>query len=155
MKHLPKSPEAAHLRRLARAWVEAADAAPDASPDELAAMPEHLEFLAAAAAYGDAVAAAQGKVAMPPMDLLANFMPPPEKMHIPGIYPERERDTTVGPAIDLIASFPVAGDGKRWRCKLCKRDKFTRPTGHNCVGGYRKHNLKFEIVPDEQPVEQP
>lgn len=33
-----------------------------------------------------------------------------------------------------------------WKCLLCGRNTFTRRTAHNCVGGYRKHNIKWEAI---------
>lgn len=27
----------------------------------------------------------------------------------------------------------------RYRCKICKRDKFQKPIPHNCTMGYLKH----------------
>jgi hypothetical protein len=33
------------------------------------------------------------------------------------------------------------------KCLLCGRDKFSQPTPHKCVGGFRKRKLKF--VPAE------
>lgn len=33
---------------------------------------------------------------------------------------------------------------KRFRCKFCGRDKFTKKSPHNCVGGFRKRNIEWE-----------
>lgn len=35
---------------------------------------------------------------------------------------------------------------KRYKCLLCGRDKFTRKSPHNCVGGYRKHHIQWEAL---------
>ncbi len=34
----------------------------------------------------------------------------------------------------------------RYKCLLCGRDKFISKTAHNCIGGYRKHGLKWEEI---------
>lgn len=34
----------------------------------------------------------------------------------------------------------------KYRCYACGRDKFDRPSPHNCKGGFRKQGLKFETV---------
>lgn len=31
----------------------------------------------------------------------------------------------------------------RYKCLLCGRDKFTRKSPHNCIGGFRKRNIKW------------
>ncbi len=36
----------------------------------------------------------------------------------------------------------------RYKCLLCGRDKFTRKTPHNCVGGYRKHKIEWQPIYD-------
>ncbi len=33
---------------------------------------------------------------------------------------------------------------KRFKCKLCGRDKFTKKSPHNCVGGFRKRHIEWE-----------
>ena len=38
----------------------------------------------------------------------------------------------------------------RYKCNLCGRDRFTRKTPHNCVGGYRKHGLKWTPIPEKE-----
>lgn len=37
---------------------------------------------------------------------------------------------------------------KTYKCLLCGRDKFTKKTPHQCVGGYRKRKLKWEEIYD-------
>ena len=34
----------------------------------------------------------------------------------------------------------------KYRCLLCGRDKFQEKTPHYCVGGYRKHHIKWEEI---------
>lgn len=34
----------------------------------------------------------------------------------------------------------------RYKCLLCGRDKFIKPTPHNCIGGFRKRGLKWERI---------
>ena len=34
----------------------------------------------------------------------------------------------------------------RYKCLLCGRDKFTQKTSHYCVGGYRKHKIKWQPI---------
>jgi len=34
-------------------------------------------------------------------------------------------------------------DKIKYKCLLCSRENFDRPTSHYCVGGYRKHKLKW------------
>lgn len=34
----------------------------------------------------------------------------------------------------------------RYRCLLCGRDKFTRKSPHNCKGGFRKRNIKWQPI---------
>jgi len=34
----------------------------------------------------------------------------------------------------------------RYRCLLCGRDTFTSKTSHYCVGGYRKHKIKWQPI---------
>ncbi len=38
----------------------------------------------------------------------------------------------------------------RYKCNLCGRDKFTHKTPHYCVGGYRKHGLKWTPIPEKE-----
>ena len=38
---------------------------------------------------------------------------------------------------------------KRYRCLLCGRDKFTRKSPHQCVGGFRKRRIRWAIVTDD------
>lgn len=38
---------------------------------------------------------------------------------------------------------------KIWKCLLCGRDKFTKKSPHNCNSGYRKRNIKWEEVKQE------
>lgn len=34
-------------------------------------------------------------------------------------------------------------DKIKYKCLLCGRDNFDRHTSHYCVGGYRKHKIKW------------
>jgi len=34
----------------------------------------------------------------------------------------------------------------RYKCLLCGRDKFTQKSPHNCVGGFRKHKIKWQKI---------
>jgi hypothetical protein len=34
----------------------------------------------------------------------------------------------------------------RYKCLLCGRDKFTSKSAHNCVGGFRKRKIQWEVV---------
>ena len=34
----------------------------------------------------------------------------------------------------------------RYKCLLCGRDTFTQKSPHCCVGGYRKHHIKWQII---------
>ncbi len=36
----------------------------------------------------------------------------------------------------------------RYKCNLCRRDKFTHKTPHKCVGGFRKRELKWTPIPE-------
>lgn len=35
---------------------------------------------------------------------------------------------------------------KKFECLLCGRDKFTKKTAHYCIGGYRKHGIKWKEI---------
>ena len=34
----------------------------------------------------------------------------------------------------------------RFKCLLCGRDKFTHKSPHYCIGGYRKHKIKWQPI---------
>lgn len=43
-----------------------------------------------------------------------------------------------------------------FKCLLCCRDKFTRPSPHRCIGGFRKRKLVWEnITPKTNKVKCP
>lgn len=41
----------------------------------------------------------------------------------------------------------------RYKCLLCGRNKFTRKSPHHCVGGFRKRNIKWEIIETNDSME--
>lgn len=47
-------------------------------------------------------------------------------------------------------SKPCIRLGARYKCLLCGRDKFTRKSPHNCVGGYRKHKIQWQEIIENQ-----
>lgn len=59
-----------------------------------------------------------------------------------------EVNKLVGMAKTIEKKEPV-----RYKCLLCGRDKFTKKTPHQCVGGYRKRKLKWEEIYDTLPNE--
>lgn len=59
-------------------------------------------------------------------------------------------DDTGNSALPLADVTNRASNKKpvRYRCLLCGRDKFTRKSPHNCKGGFRKRNIKWEPIYD-------
>lgn len=51
--------------------------------------------------------------------------------------------------LGLLAALELI-EGKKtivgYKCLLCGRDKFTRKSHHNCVGGFRKRGLRWEPI---------
>ena len=41
---------------------------------------------------------------------------------------------------------------KKFECVLCGKNKFTRKSAHYCVGGYRKHKIKWKEIILEQEM---
>ena len=56
---------------------------------------------------------------------------------------EEEKDMLMNVAMQKIAELekPV-----RYECMLCGRDKFTRKSPHNCVGGFRKRKIEWKPI---------
>jgi hypothetical protein len=51
--------------------------------------------------------------------------------------------------LGLLAALQLIESKKTiigYKCLLCGRDKFTRKSHHNCVGGFRKKSLKWEAI---------
>lgn len=48
----------------------------------------------------------------------------------------------------IIAIIDDGVDKKptRWECLLCGRNKFIKKSAHNCVSGYRKHNIEWKPI---------
>ena len=42
---------------------------------------------------------------------------------------------------------------QRFICLLCGRDKFTRRSPHYCIGGYRKHHIKWQEIVTEKEMD--
>lgn len=43
-----------------------------------------------------------------------------------------------------IGNTNVVCQGGKFECLLCGRNKFTRKSPHYCVGGFRKHHIKWK-----------
>lgn len=41
---------------------------------------------------------------------------------------------------------PIVLQSVKWKCMLCGRDKFTRKSPHNCVGGFRKRKIVWQQI---------
>jgi hypothetical protein len=55
-------------------------------------------------------------------------------------------DWSVKPVLQQTHVSGSSSVQKRYKCLLCGRNKFTSRTSHYCVGGYRKHKIKWAEV---------
>ena len=44
----------------------------------------------------------------------------------------------------------VGGNRAKYKCLLCGRKKFIRKEAHYCVGGYRKHKIKWKRINNDE-----
>ncbi len=148
---LNSHPTAIALRSAAMDWVNHPDTlnSSDRSARELDAL--NVKLLKAAQAYAHAVTVAKIEEDHKIKEVVAAGMAVPVDFAFPkNTRYTTTRDTTFTVPVGTVVVLNPPGEPLtavvRWKCKLCKRDRFTKRCSHKCVGGYRKKHLKWEPI---------